>query len=142
MQGITGKYSFHLFLKALSFSRPRVVNGLPGVVEFSTYRHIPEVSHWIVEFSAQIHGIDHHARTICPELADNHTVRLDETRWIGRIISARIRPTHREIIRRRPALHCLPHYVRMDAGAFLPGVIEGLENDVEALLVKCSIQLR
>jgi len=129
-------------LKAGSIARPRIVNDPLGITEFSINRHISEVSHRIVEFPAQIHGINHQAGTICSELAYYFAVRLDKTRWIWRIIAARIRHANPEMVRRGMALHRLAHNVRMDAGALLAGVVEGLENAVDALLVNGPIQFR
>ena len=57
-------------------------------------------------------------------------------------MTARIRYTHPEMVRRGAALHCLPHNLRMHAGPALLGVVKRLQGAVNARLVKLAIKLR
>ena len=53
------------------------------------------------------------------QMRGNFAVGLNKARWIGRFWPAGICHAYPEIICRRMALHCLPHYVRMNIDPLL-----------------------
>ena len=73
---------------------------------------------------------------------DNPAVRRDYARWVRRIMSACIRHTNPKMVRSGPALHRLPHYVSVNTGAFLTGVVKRLEDTIHATFVQLPINFR
>ena len=129
-------------LKTFRIVRSGIVVDCLAVAENSAYRNISEIGHRIVELSVHIDRVDHQAGTIGPELPNDLTVRLDEAGRIRGIIPARIRHAHPKMICRRPALHRLAHDVRVHTRSFLAGVVKGLENTLDLLLIQFTVKLR
>jgi hypothetical protein len=46
------------------------------------------------------------------------------------------------MVRRRPALHRLPHYMSMNTRPYLPGIVERLENAIDILFIQFPVKLR
>jgi hypothetical protein len=134
--------AYRLFSQSRRASGSWVLCRFWAVAEFALNRHISKRCHRVIKFSVQVNLVDHQAGAIGPELADDYAVRLDETRWIRRIVAARIRTAQPEIVRRRPTLHRLTHYVSMHTWARLPGIIKRLKDAIYSLLIQAPIYFR
>lgn len=76
------------------------------------------------------------------KLGDNASVRLDKAGRIRTEPTAGIGHADPESVIGGVGLHGLPHDLRVDAGALLTGVIEGLKNALDTFFVQGPVQFR
>ena len=75
------------------------------------------------------------------QLADDATVRLDETGWIRSVVATGIGHADPEKVGRGATLHRLTHDYVMDRGSVLAGVVKGLKDTLDFLFFEFAIQL-